>query len=346
MIAVGSASCRSQSVVLPTKTLAGLNKDGIDPQIAFLLQAIADGNHDRLTSQMLGIDQVDLQILFDGYVTAYGLACSQFLPLDKVEWTIKRCEASKETKDGDFECVREGDVHTHVFVDKNILELKHTMLTNLRLPQEITPEGTRTVMPDLQQMFQNTFGSNSDRLRERAFKLWISPAKLVTLNGCLSPQLRRFQDNLLSYAIGVPTTTPTVPLTRPASVPSRSSPPLPDGNMSFSNIDYRQVILDFIGETKRGSTLRDVPLDSIKNIRTTYTDRGRPGVVQADCTILWDDGHPPPCNGILLVMSHGQPLCVELKPDHAMPFNELCAFSNVSVSDGLRSKFQGGGYSH
>ena len=318
-------------------SLPGLKMDGVETDIAFRLRAIAEGHTNRVLMYDLGGRTLDYQILLDGYLTSFGLACSGYLPKDKVEWTIPKCDESVQKDDGDFECVREGKLHTQVFVDRNLWDLKHSLLLQMTGPQEITPEGTRVTLQGLIDAARSALRPEVQRYYQH---LWIAPAQLVLANGCLSPQLRRFQDNLIRDGMGLPMFMPVVKLTVPSATPLAISPPLPSGRLVFAKLNYLQLILDLkhVRDNNGRQAFDDVPDESIKNISLVRSDSsGAPNLIEADCRREWDQGTPPPCLGIQLWMSStGYPYCISSKP------NSGCV---REPTDEIVAKYQSGGYS-
>jgi hypothetical protein len=68
-------------------------------------------------------------ITLDGYLKAYALKCSQFLPEDKVELTFRTCKKTAQDERGDIECVEPDEIHTHLYTDRNLDELRKEAAT-------------------------------------------------------------------------------------------------------------------------------------------------------------------------------------------------------------------------
>ena len=93
---------------------------------------------------------------------------------------------------------------------------------------------------------QTEIASNDTHFREIMATLWADSFRLVAQNGCLSPQLRRYQDNLILYASGQELLTPSVPMAIPSANPSANSSQiisaLPRVAIDYSRVDYISLI--------------------------------------------------------------------------------------------------------
>lgn len=72
-----------QRTALTSKTPSG--------KYSGFLGVLAEGDPKMSFDSIIGRN-LPFQSLLDGYLTSYGLLCSQYLRKDKVEWTLPKCD--------------------------------------------------------------------------------------------------------------------------------------------------------------------------------------------------------------------------------------------------------------
>src|SRR5262249_2064837 len=185
-----------------------------------------------------GIDFDRTNVLFAGlfsdYLRAYGSHCDAYLPKNKVEIKETYCQQQEYDYDrfgnqgGAKGCLSYGTRGTGIYADPTLYAAKD-QLDSVAGPAMI------------QQAFDTVAGKNRDGMSSLLGALKTLGASqtitsdmdaLVGMNGCPSPGLKRFQDNLMLFALAkqpivLPGVAPTVP-SRPqpsAQGTSTSIPP-------------------------------------------------------------------------------------------------------------------------
>jgi hypothetical protein len=182
-----------------------------------------------------GIDFERTNVLFGGlfsdYLRAYGSHCDAYLPKNKVEIKETYCEQQEYDYDrygdrgGAKGCLRYGTRGTGIYADPTLVSAKD-QLDSVAGPEMI------------QQAFDTMAGKNGDGMSSLLGALKTLGASqtitsdmdsLVQMNACQSPGLKRFQENLVLFAVGkqpivLPGVAPPVP-SRPQSVIPETATP-------------------------------------------------------------------------------------------------------------------------
>jgi hypothetical protein len=314
-----------------------LNVSGLSSETSDVINAVYRGRYDLVDLYLRQRDNVTLPLILDGYLKSFGLLCSQFLAPDKVEWVLPRCDEAPESDGGGIECTKRDPIHTHVYVDKNILEVKKqvteraaariaTHLTNSPAPVDVIRDWIRV--------------TTDPRIRQLDEDNWLGAGKIVVLNGCGSRELKRFQDNLIRFATSQPLLTDAFPLEKPPAVPPRSSPPLPRGlparhsPVDYQKLDYSRIIEDILHLYPPRSVLHDIDPKSITNPQVVENDdTGLPKWITFTCRVDWAVD-PPPCK-LFLRLNYGLPFSVT---------TEKAGVAGYLVDDDIVTRFEAGGY--
>lgn len=177
-----------------------------------------------------GIDFDRTNVLFEGlfsdYLRAYGSHCDAYLPKNKVEIKETYCEQQEYDYDrygnrgGAKGCLSYGTRGTGIYADPTLVAAKD-QLDSVAGPEMI------------HQAFNTMAGKNGDGMSSLLGALKTLGASqtitsdmdsLVGMNACPSPGLKRFQENLMLFALG------KQPIVLPGvapPVPSRPQPALP-----------------------------------------------------------------------------------------------------------------------
>jgi hypothetical protein len=194
-----------------------------------------------------GIDFDRTNVLFEGlfsdYLRSYGSRCDAYLPKNKVEIKETYCKQQEYDYDrsgnrgGAKGCLSYGTRGTGIYADPTLYAAKD-QLDSVAGPAMI------------QQAFNTMAGKNGDGMSTLLGALKTLGASqtittdmdaLVGMNGCSSPGLKRFQENLMLFALGkqpivLPGVAPPVPArpqpsalgTSTSIPPSRTAPtPVP-----------------------------------------------------------------------------------------------------------------------
>lgn len=184
-----------------------------------------------------GIDFDRTNVLFQGlfseYLRAYGTHCDAYLPKNKVEIKETYCEQQEYDYDrygnqgAAKGCLRSGTRGSGIYADPTLYA------ANEQLDSVAGPEM-------IHQAVNTMAGKNGDGMSTLLGALKTLGASqtitsdmdaLVGMNACPSPGLKRFQENLMLFALGkqpiiLPGVAPPVP-SRPQSSPLGTSPSMP-----------------------------------------------------------------------------------------------------------------------
>lgn len=192
-------------------------------------------------------------VLLNQYLQAFGRQCDAALPRNKVELTTQRCAAENVTRNGygveiSRSCVEWETVGTGIFAKPAM----HGALTTLS--RQNAADAGRKMSQALGQAGQPDGVSRMARLVGDAQSIADDMRQLVSLNGCSSPGLERFEENLRRFAVNEQ----PIALNPGKAAPSINNPP---AGQAFKDQDYRKLIEDLIlDDTKRwGAFARFVP---------------------------------------------------------------------------------------
>ena len=223
--------------------LQGLAQQGGSQQNAVGLTSAsfsASGLHNEalLTNLYIGnfkgIDFDRTNVLFEGlfsdYLKAYGSHCAAYLPKNKVELKETYCQQQDYQIDQygtrvSSGCLIYGTRGTGIYADPTLNEAKE-QLDSVAGPEMI------------HQAFNTMAGKNGDGMSSLLGALKTLGASqtitsdmdsLVEMNACPSPGLKRFQENLMLFALGkqpivLPGVAPPVPSRPQSALPGTATP--------------------------------------------------------------------------------------------------------------------------
>ena len=141
-------------------------------------------------------DEMMFAILFDTYVKAYGSECDASLPSDKIMLTERKCDrwwvTTRNGVEVDRECTHWFWDSLYIYASPEMYDAK-IVVDNLQ-----NTDALRTVIRMLNQ--KHPIGNALTLLQNQKAAEADMPA-LIKMNGCASPALMRFQENLRLFAL-------------------------------------------------------------------------------------------------------------------------------------------------
>lgn len=249
----------------------------------------------RFASIDLEREDMRFSVLYKAYLNSYSRQCRAHLPPDKVEMTRQVCNRERVTKDGwgveiSRSCVGWETVGTGLYADPDMYEAKREL--------------------DLLQAsdaFRNVIGmlsaddplANTMNLVGEATVLREDMAKLLRMNACDSPGLRRFQENLRLFALSK----------RPAGAAARSATVSPPSGSQFEDQNYTRFIEDLVYDQSKSWVMNRYLRGSTSNVSVSSRDaRGRP--VKVTAQYLYDGFSGRSRGSVTLTFDEGWPKCL------------------------------------
>lgn len=241
-------------------------------------------------------------VLLNQYLQAFGRQCAGALPKNKVELTTQRCTTESVTRNGygveiSRSCVEWETVGTGVYAKPAMRDALTTV------SRQNAADAGRKISQALGRAGQPGGLSQMGRLVGDAQAITNDMQQLVNLNGCSSPGLERFEENLRRFAVnGQP-----IALNPDKAEASINNPP---AGQAFKDQDYRKLIEDLIlDDTKRwGAFARFVP-GSVTSASVESRDgKGRPA--RAAAPYMWEGIMGKKQGKATLTFKEGIPECL------------------------------------
>ncbi len=215
-----------------------------------------------------GRENMKFAILFNAYLNAYARQCDSSLPPDKIELKRRECAKESVTKNGlgveiSRVCVEWVMVSTGLYASP---EMYNAKLIVERLHAGDALYNTAAILKD---PVGNAMSLNEAEKIDKA-----DMTALVQMNGCNSPALKRFQENLMLFALN------RAPVR--ADDPGAGKP----GRVSASVAqDMGKLAEDLIFEHSKKWLMNKYQRGSASNVVVTSKDnQGRPSEVRANYT--------------------------------------------------------------
>jgi len=232
--------------------------------------------------------------LYNEYMKSYGRHCAAYLPKNKVELQETYCsqEAYNVDRYGNrvpaSSCLVYSTRGTGIYADPTLYAAKEQL--------------DSAAGPDMiQQAFRTMAGPNP--LGTALSALGATEAMtsdmdaLLRVNACPSPSLKRFQENLMLFALG------KQPIILPGAVPSVTSRAQPSAPGAFTDQNYTRLLEDLISEQSKTWALNRYVPGSTSNVTVSSRDAaGRPskivgrylfnGQSRGSVTVDFSDGVP------------------------------------------------------
>jgi hypothetical protein len=217
-------------------------------------------------------DSLEFDTLFGSYLTAFARRCSQYLPANKVEMTRSECAREQYSVDrygnrvGGSSCVEYRQVGTGLYADPDLYAAR----------LQVDAEAARNMVHDT---FQSL--STKDPLgvamhtMDAAGSVGNDMDSLLGMNTCASPGLKRFQDNMLRFALG------QQPLRLAGGETLASiAPPKPPPGAAFKDSNYTKLLDDLIAEHSQVWMVNRYVRGSASGVRVSSRDgSGRPSKI-------------------------------------------------------------------
>lgn len=231
-------------------------------------------------------DETTFILLFNAYVTTYAKHCTSSLPANKIELTRPECKTERVTKDGygweiSRTCVEWIDVGTGLYAAPEMFNTK-VILDNLQ-----AGDAFRNMYKMMKQ--DNPIGIASSVLNNSQAADADMKA-LLKMNGCKSPGLMRFQENLRLFALGK----------QPISIDGKKK-----AIVSSKNQNLTKLAEDLVFEHSKTWAMNRYQRGSISSvseikdtngklteIRTKYVYQGFTGRNNGSVRITFTDGLP------------------------------------------------------
>jgi hypothetical protein len=210
-------------------------------------------------------DELFFNLLFNAYVTEYAKNCDSTLPPDKIELTKRECSSQEIVKNGygitiSRNCVSWRTVGTGYFAAPKM----YTALQTLE----------QFLLGNVLSMAQNAdvMGA-SVKMTGEMKSVHMDMAALVRMNGCDSPGLKRFQENLRLFAHDL----------QPIRIESMITKRKGEKTEVAMNQDVRLLVEDLVYENSRQWNFNSFHKGSVDQVQIlTYDSKGRPGKLTAE----------------------------------------------------------------
>jgi hypothetical protein len=195
---------------------------------------------------------------------------------------------------GPSTCVEYRQVGTGLYADPDLYAAQ----------QKVEAEVGRNMVRDT---FRGMSGNNPMATGMRAVDAATSVGRdmdsLLELNSCASPGLKRFQDNMLRFALGQP------PLHLPGGETLASIAPKKSPDAPFKDSNYSRLVDDLIAENAQGWMLNRYVRGSVSGVTVSSRDaQGRPSKIVGSYS--FDSANGRRQGSVTVQFSDGLPQCV------------------------------------
>jgi hypothetical protein len=185
-------------------------------------------------------DSLEFDTLFGSYLSAFARRCSEYLPKNKVEMTRSECAREQYSVDrygnrvGGSSCIEYRQVGTGLYADPDLYAAQ----------KQVDAEAGRNMVRDT---FKSMAGkdpmSAALHTLDAAGSVGNDMDSLLGMNACASPGLKRFQDNMMRFALGQP------PMRLAGGETLASiAPPKPAPGAAFKDSNYTKLLDDLVSE--------------------------------------------------------------------------------------------------
>jgi hypothetical protein len=273
----------------------GFSAGGLNYERELTALYLGDFDHARLRR-----DGAEFDFLFGNYLKAFARRCSAHLPANKVEMTRTECAREQYTvnrygaRTGGATCVEYRQVGTGLYADPDLYAAQ----------QKVEVEVGRNMVRDT---FKDMSGKNPMATGMRAVDAATSVGRdmesLLELNSCTSPGLKRFQDNMMRFALGQPA------LRLPGGERLASIAPKKSPDAAFKDSNYSRLVDDLIAENAQGWMLNRYVRGSVSGVTVSSRDgQGRPARIVGSYS--FDSANGRRQGSVTVQFSDGLPQCV------------------------------------
>ncbi|GHA47845.1 hypothetical protein GCM10007103_30970 [Salinimicrobium marinum] len=230
--------------------------------------------------------------LFNAYVTEYARYCANSLPPDKIELTRQDCNKQQEIKNGfgitiSRQCVGWVTVGTGFYAAPDMYAAMG-VLEEFLFSNALSIVGQEDIMGFTAKMTGEMKAVHMDM------------AALIRINGCDSPGLKRFQENLRLFALGQ----------EPIRIETLIAKRKENKTEVARNQDVKPLMEDLVYENSRQWNFNRYQRGSVDNVQImNYDNMGRPGKLKAEYLFSGFSGNKKG-SVILTFDSKGLPDCL------------------------------------
>jgi hypothetical protein len=242
---------------------------------------------------------MEIATVGSGYIDGFSGACSKYLPDNAVEIMTTVCDSYWVTYNRYGEtsrtCNSSHQKGTGVFADPAL----YTALNSA--PVQTLGSGMRTVF-DAVLSGGNPITGALD-MGQKLFQIKADSETLVTQNGCTSPALRRFQENLQRFALGQD----GMQLNGTVKLGVAMLPP-PAGE-EYRDSNYSKLLDDMVTEQSKTWAINRYAPGSLQRVRVNQRDSsGRPARISGQYTYSGFSGRQQ--GNVTLELEQGRPRCL------------------------------------
>jgi len=242
-------------------TLASFSAVGLNYERDLTGLFLGDFEHLRLSRESLEFDT-----LLSSYLKTFARHCSADLPASRVEMTKSVCVREQYPVNrygvqvGASTCVEYQDVGTGLYADPDLYAAW----------RRVDADTGRTVVKDVLGSLSNNNNviGTAMHARDAAASVGHDMESLIATNGCASPSVHRFQDNLLRFAQGRAGVRLASGETLASIGPAKAAPGAP-----FRESDYAKLLEDLVSEQSRTWMMNRYIRGSVSDVRVTSRDQ-------------------------------------------------------------------------
>ena len=257
-------------------------------------------------------ENIDFLMIFEQYLRAYGRQCATFLPNDKVEIMNQVCATEQVSRniygdEIDRVCIEYKWVGSGLFARRDLYHAKIDV-ENLQ-----KADGIQTAMSMITD--PNAIGNSVDMMH-KAKGLKNDMAQIFKLNSCSSSGLRRFEENLKSFALNKSSI--RMQEISKYSVMKKSGGP-------FGSHDLSKLFDDLVANQARTWSMNRYTSGSVSGLTILSKDNdGRPVLAQANYVY---SGFGNSAKGwVKITFENGLPKCL-----YFFDFPNNCKTPNSSI---------------
>jgi hypothetical protein len=274
---------------------ASFSAKGLNYQTELTGLYLGDFAHARLQR-----DSMEFDLLFGNYLSAFARRCSAYLPANKVEMTRTECAREQYSvnrygaRTGASTCIEYRQVGTGLYADPDLYAAQ----------QQVDAEVARNMLRDT---FRGASGNNPMGTAMRSVDAATSVGRdmdaLFEKNSCTSPGVKRFQDNMMRFALGQP------PLRLAGGETLASIAPKKSSGAAFKDSNYTRLLDDLIAENSQGWMLNRYVRGSVSGVSVSSRDAlGRPSKIVG--SYLFDGSKGRNKGSATVQFSDGLPQCI------------------------------------
>jgi len=241
-------------------------------------------------------ENLQFSILFGEYIDAFGRHCDRYLPPNKVELTRQVCTSERYQTDrfgnrvGGSTCVAYRTEGRGIYADPSVYAFK---------PRLEGEQAVSVAKDALRLMTQKNPLQAALNTAAEAQQMTNDMNALVQRNACVNPGLKRFQENLMLFAMGMQ------PVLLPGAAPSVTSK-AQSSPTGASNQNYTRLLEDLIAEQSKTWLMNRFVPGSTSNVVVSSRDAsGRPSKIVGRYLF---NGRSP--GSVTLDFSDGVPECM------------------------------------